>query len=60
MSTYAEVGALSELVALIQREREQHLENARRARLVACERACCNPTLVDRLASALRGTHATC
>jgi hypothetical protein len=47
-------------VALIQREREQALENARLARLAARVRACCNPTAITRLVRALRETLASC
>ena len=49
-----------ELVALIQRERERDFEHDRLARIAACARACCNPTRIDRLARALRGTSAAC
>jgi hypothetical protein len=44
-----------ELVALTQRERERHIEHDRLGRIAACARACCNPTLIGRLAHALRG-----
>jgi hypothetical protein len=49
-----------ELVALMQRERERHIEHDRLARIAACGRACCHPTRLDRLAHALRGTPAAC
>jgi|PlaIllAssembly_1097288.scaffolds.fasta_scaffold644442_2 hypothetical protein len=49
-----------ELVALMQRERERHIEHDRLARIAACGRACCHPTRIDRLAHALRGTSAAC
>lgn len=49
-----------EYVALVQREREIHLAQARLARVATCVRACCNPTLTDRLARALRLPAATC
>ena len=45
-----------ELVALIQRERDRHIEHDRLARIAACGRACCSPTLIGRLAHAVRGT----
>ena len=45
-----------EHVALIQRERERTITNDRLARLAACSRACCNPTVFDRRRAApLRG-----
>jgi len=49
-----------ELVALVQREREARIREDHLARLAACVRDCCDPTLLDRLARALRGTPATC
>ncbi len=49
-----------ELVALIQRERELNIEHDRLVRIAGCMRACCDPTLGDRLARALRLTPATC
>ena len=50
-----------ELVELIQRDRERHVERARLARQAACYRACCEPTRMDRLVRALRGpSAATC
>jgi hypothetical protein len=49
-----------ELVALFQREREQHTREDHVARLAACTRACCKPTLIDRVARAMRGTPASC
>jgi hypothetical protein len=48
------MNASPELVALIQREREQDLEHVRLGRLAACARACCSPSLADRLARVLR------
>ena len=54
------MNATPELVALIQREREQHIRQDQLARLAACVRACCQTGLIDRLARALRGTPATC
>jgi hypothetical protein len=44
-----------EYVALIQRERERTFESDRLARLAASVRACCEPSLFERLARALRG-----
>jgi hypothetical protein len=44
----------SELVAQVQRDRERHIEQAHLARIAACVRACCSPSIVDRLARALR------
>jgi hypothetical protein len=49
-----------ELVALMQRERERHIEHDRLARVAACARACCNPTRFDRVARALRGAPGAC
>jgi hypothetical protein len=49
-----------ELVTLMQRERERHIEHDQLARVAACRRACCNPTLIDRLARAVRGTPDAC
>jgi len=49
-----------ELVALIQRDREQHIQRDHLARLAACANACCNPSLINRLARALRGSPADC
>ena len=49
-----------ELVALVQREREDRIREDHLVRLATCARACCNPTLIDRVARVLRGTPATC
>jgi len=43
-----------ELVALIQREREQHIEQDRLAGIAACARADCSPSIAERLARVLR------
>ena len=43
-----------ELVALIQREREQHIEQDRLAGIAACARAGCSPSIAERLARILR------
>ena len=43
-----------ELVALIQREREQHIEQDRLAGLAACAREVCSPSIAERLARILR------
>jgi hypothetical protein len=43
-----------ELVALMQREREQHIEHDRLASIASCARACGAPSLADRLARVLR------
>ena len=40
-----------ELVALIQQERERSIAHDRLARLAACVRACCDPSLVGRVAA---------
>jgi hypothetical protein len=48
------VNATPELVALIQREREQSIEHDQLARIAACARACCSPSIADRLARVLR------
>jgi hypothetical protein len=49
-----------ELVALVQRDREREIRQDHLARLALCVRACCNPSVIDRLARALRGTPAAC
>ncbi len=49
-----------ELVRLIQSERDVHIRRGRLARIAACARACCHPTLADRVARALGGNPATC
>ncbi len=52
--------ASPELVALIQQERERSIDRDRLARLAACVRACCDPSLAGRVARALRRSPATC
>jgi hypothetical protein len=54
------VSTSPELVALIQRERERHIEQDHLARVAACVRACCSPSIIDRLASVLRPAPETC
>ena len=49
-----------ELVALIQQERERSIAHGRLARLAACVRACCDPSLLGRVARALRRSPAAC
>jgi hypothetical protein len=49
-----------ELVALIQRDRERYIEHDHLARLAACVRACCSPSVIDRLARALRLAPTAC
>ena len=49
-----------ELVALIQQERERTIAQDRLARLAACVRACCDPSLLDRVARTLRRSPAGC
>ena len=49
-----------ELVALIQQERERSIANDRLARHAACVRACCDPSLVSRVARALRLSPTAC
>lgn len=49
-----------ELVSLVMRDRERDIEHIRVARLVACPRACCSPSIVDRVARALRLAPAGC
>jgi hypothetical protein len=51
---------LPELVAFKQRERERELAEDRLARHVACHRACCNPSRLDRMARALGLAPAAC
>ena len=43
-----------ELVALLQREREQHLEHDRLASIAACARSCGSPSIAERLGRILR------
>ena len=52
--------ATPELVALIQREREQRIRHDHLARIAACVPECCEPSRIHRLARALRGTPAAC
>ena len=49
-----------ELIALVQRDRERHLERDRVARIVACARACCSTSVADRVARALRLNPSAC
>jgi hypothetical protein len=49
-----------ELVAELMRDRERMIERARLARLAACFRACCNPSLIDRLVRTLRPARTAC
>jgi hypothetical protein len=49
-----------ELIALIQRDHERHIERDRVARIVACARACCSTSMVDRVARALHLSPASC
>jgi len=49
-----------ELVALIQQERERTIARDQLARLAACLRACCDPSLFGRVARALRRSPAGC
>jgi len=49
-----------ELVALIQQERERSIAHERLARVAACVRACCDPSLLDRVSRALRRSPAAC
>lgn len=43
-----------ELVTLLLRERDREVERHRMARIAACVRACCSPSLVARVTRALR------
>ncbi|HET7829986.1 MAG TPA: hypothetical protein VFL03_10520 [Candidatus Limnocylindrales bacterium] len=54
--------ASPELVTLLQRERERHIDRDHVARIAACYRACCaTPTsLAERLVRALRPAPAGC
>ena len=54
------MNATSELVALVQAERERLIREDHLARLATCIRACCNPSRIDRIARLLRGTPAAC
>lgn len=49
-----------ELVAMVQRDREREIRQDSLVHLPDRVRACCNPSVIDRLARALRGTPATC
>jgi hypothetical protein len=49
-----------ELVTLIQQERERSIARDRLARLAACVRSCCDPSLVGRVARAFRRSPAAC
>lgn len=49
-----------ELVAVIQRDRERTMEQDRLARLVERVKACCRPSVIDRLARALRPAPTAC
>ena len=49
-----------DLVKLIQLEREAQIRRDHLLRIAGCARACCNPTLFDRVARALGGNPATC
>ena len=49
-----------ELVALIQQERERSIAHDRLARIAACVRACCDPSLAARVARAFRRAPAAC
>jgi hypothetical protein len=49
-----------ELVALIQQERERSIARDRLARLAACVRACCAPSLVGRVVRTVRRSPAAC
>lgn len=54
------MNASPELVALIQRDHERHIEQDRLARVAACARACCSTSFTDRLARALRLAPTSC
>jgi hypothetical protein len=49
-----------ELIALVQADRERHIAQDRVARILACARACCSTSIVDRVARALRLTPTSC
>jgi hypothetical protein len=49
-----------ELVALIQQERERSIARDRLAKLAARVRACCDPSLLGRVARVLHRSNATC
>ena len=49
-----------ELIALVQQDRERHIERDRVARILACTRACCSTSIVDRVARALHLSPASC
>jgi hypothetical protein len=43
-----------ELIALIQRDRERHIEQDRLASIAMCARACCTPSTAERVTRLLR------
>jgi hypothetical protein len=49
-----------ELVTLLLLERDREVERARLARIAACVRACCSPSLARRLASMIGLAPAAC
>jgi hypothetical protein len=49
-----------ELIRFIQSEREAHIRNDHLARIASCARACCHPTLFDRVAAVLGRDPASC
>ena len=50
----------TEYLALVQRERERESADRRLARIAACLRACCDPTLLDRFLRTVRRAPAAC
>lgn len=59
-SAEASVHPTPEFVAMVQRDRERDIERHRLARLVACAKACCSPSLIDRFVRAVRPSPVTC
>jgi len=49
-----------ELLRLLQSEREAQIRHDHLVRIASCARACCSPTLLDRIGRALSGNPATC
>ena len=49
-----------DLVALVLQDYEREIQRGRQARVLACARACCSTSRVDRIARALRLAPTTC
>ena len=49
-----------ELIKVMELEREAQIRHDHLVRMARCARACCNPTLFDRIARALGANPASC